>query len=109
MAKNEILKKKKFDDKSDDVYYFFEINQNEEDDLTMPIMKQKFHGKQFESKGFTFQVDQEGKSNYDWHSVWPTQRSFTDSLIPFDIRQGHRAIMRNRQDKFNNTQVKLKI
>lgn len=76
-----------------------------EDDLNTPIMKQKFHGKQHESKGFTFQVDQDGNTNYDWASIWPTQRSFTDSLIPFDIRQGHTGPKRYRPDKFQNTQV----
>ena len=80
-----------------------------QDDLTTPIFKQKFHGKHYESKGFTFQADQDGKTNYDWTAMWPTHRSFTDTLIPFDVRIGHRHVKREtsvtRPDKIHNSQV----
>ena len=79
-----------------------------EEDLNMPMVKRKFHARQFGSKGFSFKADQDGKTNYDWAAIWPSQRSFTDSLVPFDIRQGNRTTafnLRLRPDKFSNTQV----
>merc|ERR1712130_536944 len=79
-----------------------------EEDLNMPMVKRKFHARQFGSKGFTFKADQDGKTNYDWAAIWPSQRSFTDSLVPFDIRQGNRTTafnLRLRPDKFHNSQL----
>ena len=32
-------------------------------------------------------ASQKGEANYDWRAIWPTQSSFKDSLVPFDVRQ----------------------
>ena len=37
---------------------------------------EKQHSKTITSKSFSFKVDQDGNTNYDWQSLWPTQKSY---------------------------------
>ncbi|CBY20603.1 unnamed protein product [Oikopleura dioica] len=83
----------------------YENSYDSEDILNEPIGKQKWHGNQLASKGFALQVDQEGETNYKWASLWPTHRSFTDSIVPFDVRAGHKRGTAQRPDKNFNSQL----
>ena len=37
---------------------------------------EKQKNKTITSKSFSFKVDQDGNANYDWQSLWPTQKSY---------------------------------
>ena len=88
----------------------------------------KQHNKTITSKSFSFKVDQDGNTNYDWQSLWPTQKSYKgqgqinqkekkninisnhydptkDSLVPLDLKAGAKLHGRARPTKFNNNQL----
>jgi len=66
---------------------------------------EKQRNKTITSKSFGFRVDQDGNTNYDWQSLWPTQKSYKDSLVPLDLRAGAKLHGRARPTKFNNNQL----
>ena len=59
---------------------------------SLKTQKDRMRKKILTSKSMSFKVDHHGNSNYNWQQLWPTQKSFRDTLVPFDVRQVSRFL-----------------